>query len=139
MRQPLIIPVSEREYELVEDYAYVWYIRGLRREIMACKGFRHDGASVPRLLWTLIGLRPDGLVRAAALLHDYLYRHGGVLPLGCMWVEQDMDPRPWTRKDADRLFARVMRESGVSKLKRRLAYLGVRVGGRRAWRNHENT
>ena len=39
---------------------------GVRRRILIPKGFVYDGASVPRLVWTLSGILPDGLIRAAA-------------------------------------------------------------------------
>ena len=136
MRQPVNIPVGARQYELVETYGYGWDKDGVSHELVVPRGFRYDGASVPRALWSLIGLRPDGLVRAAALLHDWIYRHGGRLPPGS-YRRDDGEGGDWTREATDRLFARVMRESGVSKLKRRLAYLGVRVGGRRSWRKRE--
>ena len=43
------------------------------------KGFTHDGASVPRLLWSITGIRPDGPIRAGALVHDWIYIHAGRL------------------------------------------------------------
>ncbi len=135
MRQPVNIPVSARQYELVETFGYGWDKYGVSHELVVPRGFRYDGASVPRILWSVIGLRPDGLVRAAALLHDWIYRHGGKLPPGS-YRRDDGEGGHWTRKSADLLFGRVMRESGVSKLKRRLAYLGVRVGGRRSWKSN---
>jgi uncharacterized protein DUF1353 len=36
-------------------------------------GFETDGASVPRLLWTVFS--PAGVLFQAAVLHDYLYSH----------------------------------------------------------------
>ena len=147
--QPIIVPIAEGLYRVVDDYYYEWQIEHSDRRIGATTfthqrlcvptGFVSDGASVPRLLWTLTGLTPDGLIRAAALLHDYIYRHKGRLPAGAYqhfdkesgaW--RDLDA-VWSRRATDRLFARVMREAGVSKIKRRLAYLGVRVGGRFSW------
>src|SRR5690606_37335397 len=89
-------------------------------------GFEHDGASVPRLLWTLSGAAPDGLHRAAALVHDFNYRHRGRLPRGSFqhylpgparispaglvvydWAWYDCG-EPVTRAQADRLFLRMM-------------------------------
>lgn len=130
-------------FRLVSPWVYVWEHQGIRRRLTIPAGFEHDGASIPRLLWTLLGLTPAGLISAAALAHDALYRHGGRLPPGWLheqmpkasaWSDAYMTGNGWyTRQKADRLFARLMREAGVRQLRRRLAYLGVRVGGRFAW------
>ena len=132
LQQPLIIPISPRLYKLVASYSYLWLKDGVQHELGIRKGFIYDGASVPRALWSLIGLRPDGLVRPAALLHDYLYRFAGDLPAGS-YVRSDDGPLVWSREAADRLFARVMREAGVGKWKRRMAYRAVRTFAWRAW------
>ncbi|MEW8044190.1 MAG: DUF1353 domain-containing protein [Candidatus Sedimenticola endophacoides] len=39
----------------------------------------------------------------------------------------------WSRREADRLFARIMREAGVSRFKRRVAFIGVRLFGWFSW------
>ena len=77
MMQPVNIPVllgsGEEGYKLVETYSYSWTMPDrLRRAITIPKGFTYDGASVPRLVWTLSGITPDGLIRAAALVHDFI-------------------------------------------------------------------
>jgi hypothetical protein len=143
MKQPINIPVRLRNgkeaYQLVEDYTYDWkHTDRLHRIITVPRGFVCDGASVPRLVWTLSGITPDGLIRAAALVHDYIYRHKGKLPRNTYGVlrdgvYEDISENIWTREDADKLFARIMREAGVPKIKRRAAYLGVRTGGWASW------
>jgi len=131
LQQPLNRPVGERAYELVADWTYEWKHDGIRRRITVPKGFVCDGASVPRLVWTLTGILPDGLIRAAALVHDWLYAHHGRPPSRSYqefrrgrWVAMDA---VWSRAEADRLFARIMRDAGLGKARRRIAYLGVRV------------
>ena len=137
--QPLIVPISARHYRLVEDYVYEWDLAGSRNRITVFKGFVHDGASIPRLAWTLSGLTPDGLIRAAALVHDWIYRHGGKLPASSQKYRDTAGAwcdtyGAWSRDDTDRLFARIMREAGVSKWKRRMAYRAVRWFGGSSWR-----
>jgi hypothetical protein len=138
LEQPLNRPVGERAYELVADWTYEWKHDGIRRRITVPKGFVCDGASVPRLVWTLTGILPDGLIRAAALVHDWLYKHQGRLPLGSY---QEFRDGAWagldwvvSREVADRLFARIMREAEVRKVRRRMAYVTVRACGWWAWR-----
>lgn len=133
--QPLFVPITDRLYSLVNPYSYSWSLDGVVYATLSVpKGFVTDGASVPRFAWTITGIRPDGLIRAAALIHDWLYFNGGRLPAGSYAFT---DHRPvlgrWRRKDADKLFARIMRECGVAKHKRRMAYLAVRLFGWRAW------
>jgi hypothetical protein len=71
-------------------------------------------------------------------VHDFIYAHTGLLPVGTHEFEAAGSWKPvtgrWARSDADRLFARIMREAQVPKLRRRLAYLAVRAFGGGAWR-----
>jgi hypothetical protein len=138
VKQPLIIPVSDKYYRLAEKYVYEWEINDCKNRIIIPSGFTYDGASVPRIAWTVSGLRPDGLIRASALVHDWIYRHKGKLPNGSQQYLDDIGIWQdvygfWTRKDADRLFARIMREAGVYKCKRRMAYRSACMFGRFAW------
>lgn len=141
--QPILIPVripgEGERYRLLKEWRYLWELPdGTRQCLVVPRGFTLDGASVPRLLWTLTGITPDGLHRAASVAHDYLYRHAGklregvhrVYSHGTGWVDAE---HVWTREEADRLFARLLRECGVGKLRRRIMYLGVRLGGWISW------
>ncbi len=85
-------------------------------------GFRFDLASIPRPLWLLIA--PFELSIEAPLLHDYLYFHGGM--------------GQFTRKQADRLFLRVMKNEGIWAWRRWPAYLAVRLFGRPAWKERDD-
>ena len=38
-------------------------------------GFIFDGASIPRPLWSTLGILPIGYHMPASVVHDYLYRH----------------------------------------------------------------
>jgi hypothetical protein len=75
-----------------------------------------DGASIPRILWPLVG-HPRGTdIGQAAGLHDVLYREG-VLP----------------RKRCDEILVEGMECLGASWMKRKLVYAGIRAGGWKAW------
>lgn len=145
--QPLVIPILGVDdaplYRVIRTWNYHWEFEGRNFQLTVPRDFECDGASVPRLLWTLIGVTPDGLHRAAAMAHDYLYRYAGRVPLGQhhelvrdRWMRVDY---PWSRKEADKLFARILRECGVGKVRRRLMYLGVRIGGGRSWKPYNTT
>jgi hypothetical protein len=142
--QPDNEPIAERAdghtiYELRHPYAYIWAgPDGKKRCIIVPAGFIYDGASVPRFVWTLSGMSPDGLHRAAALIHDWLYEHKGKLPVGSYLREEtggwDVIEADWQRDHADRMFGQIMREFGVSPWRRKVAYKAVHWFGRTAWR-----
>lgn len=137
MKQPLIMPIADyglHTYELVFDYSYSWLAEGSEWEIRIPAGFRYDGISNPRLFWMVTGITPDGLGRAAALVHDWIYRHAGAMPEGSFLKDGKACSDAWTRKQTDKLFANMLDVSGVSKFRRRVMYLGVRIGGRFFWR-----
>lgn len=131
--QPDLRPIAKNKYQLWRTWSYKWTKDNIQRRIVIPAGFICDGASVPRFLWTITGITPDGMIRSAALVHDFLYKHGGKLPTGCYqqlakydWIDL---PIIWTRENADRIFCRIMRECGISMVKRRMAYRGVRMFG----------
>lgn len=147
LRQPRNMPLDgrpyglprSRTYILLEDYTYKWDKDNVGYKIIVPKGFLYDGASVPRGTWTISGLRPDGLIRAAATVHDFLYEFMGVLPDGSYqkyepdngWVNSD---DIWTRNASDRMFGHLMREANMPKKRRRKAYWAVDKFGEKAWR-----
>lgn len=131
---------SFRRFSLTEPATYTWRhpLDGPAQasifRLVVPVGFRHDFASVPRLLWTFISPLDLGL---ASIYHDHLYQEGGqVTTLEWDPERRDWKPRtdPWSRAASDALFARIMREQGVRKWKRRAAYLAVRVAGWAYWR-----
>ncbi len=124
-------------FRLTEDADYTWChdteeYDALRLQVP--EGFRHDFASVPRLLWWFVSPVDLGL---ASIFHDWLYRKGGrVVTLGRSRVDgtwREVE-KPWSRFDADRLFARIMREQGISRLRRRTAFKAVQWLGGDGWR-----
>lgn len=123
--------------QLTKDYTYYWEAAGYKQMMTVKKGFVWDGASVPKSVWWT-GIRPDGLIRAASLIHDYLYRYSGKIPHTSHLYFKDggwyYTKHKWTRKEADKIFCRIMREAGVPKWKRRTAYYAVRLFGWTAWK-----
>ena len=87
------------------------------RVIIVPRGFVTDFASIPKPLQALRGLLPTTeRYGTAALVHDYLY-----------W-RQDC-----TREQADNIMEKLMMESGVSLIERRIIREGVRQFGQSAW------
>lgn len=85
------------------------------------KGFESDGVSTPRLLWPIISPPVHPHTIRGGIIHDWLYRH---------------QPKGWTREDADRMFADVIEEDGLSPIQSELAYTGLRLFGDKAWKEN---
>lgn len=111
--QPNILPVPGEAYQLAE----AWGVAVWPYHVYVPRGFVSDGASVPRFLWALIP--PDGLHRAAALAHDWLYATHGA--------------QRFTRAEADAFFRLLLVAAGVSRAKAALMWLAVRAFGWLAW------
>lgn len=79
-------------------------------------GFLTDFASIPRVVWSVIG-HPAGRYAQAAVLHDWMYRSGSV-----------------RRSRADELFRESMLVLGVPAWQRWAMWAAVRVGGWAAYR-----
>ena len=79
---PQAIKIDKTLFILQEDYEYQWPMKVKKKDdndpdevcnkMIIKKGFRWDGASVPKLFWW-VGFEPDGKHRAAALVHDFIY------------------------------------------------------------------
>ena len=96
--------VDERYWRLREPMTYL----GARERFDVPAGFDTDFASVPRLVVWLLPTYGD--YTKAAILHDYLWDAGVV-----------------SRRDADGLFRRSMRELGVSVARRWMMWAAVRL------------
>jgi hypothetical protein len=101
--------VDADTWSLVDDLVY----QGRWERFVVPAGFRTDFASVPRpVVWLVPRF---GAYTLAAILHDWLCTEG--IRSGAV-----------TSREADGLFRRIMRESGVPVLRRWLMWSGVRWG-----------
>jgi len=117
MEMPSIIyDVKDRIWITTNDYAYVDddYV------IIVPAGFKFNLASVPRILWFVIS--PYELSIPAPLVHDYLYVNKGRI-----------GNRVYSRRDADKIFKRLMGQMGVGKFRRFFGYISVRAFGWLYW------
>lgn len=85
-------------------------------------GFETDFASIPWGLWNLFP--PLGKWARPAIVHDFLYDRGGVLP-----------SKTYSRKEADMIFREAMSVVGVPAWRREVMFAAVRVGGGRGWKD----
>lgn len=144
MNNPRLETVDDG-FRVIVPFAYEWKIDGTRYRLTVPSGFRPDGTpwngcSTPRIVWPILG-RDGKRHRAAWLLHDLLYYHGG--KVGNLHERLDTSTKPplwkqvhrdWTRNQSDRLFLRVCREGGLNKAVRRIAYRALVWFGRGSWR-----
>jgi hypothetical protein len=101
--------VDANTWSLVDELVY----RGNRERFVVPAGFRTDFATVPRVVTWLVPR--FGAYTLAAVLHDWLVTVG--ISSGVV-----------SSREADGIFRRVMRESGVPVLRRWLMWAGVRWG-----------
>jgi hypothetical protein len=114
----LVDPVKDL-WELQEDWCVD--LPGDRRlRIYVARGYVTDGASIPRLVWPLIGHPLSGKLLQAALAHDALY-----------------SIRVLRRSTADRALRDLALANGYHPVKAALVYYSVRAAGRKAWRTRD--
>jgi len=128
LKQPFAInrnlPGNNELYQLEEDFSLTFLDENNQRhELTVPKGFVCDGSSIPRLLWTFIGLHKDGKNREPSLVHDWLYMHQGKLP-----------EREYSRKEADRLYYDMLLAYKVPNKKAWRSFKGVRFFGNKHWK-----
>tara|TARA_R110000744_G_C19174565_1_gene542020 strand:- start:128 stop:526 length:399 start_codon:yes stop_codon:yes gene_type:complete len=106
--------VPPSNWELVEPLSYRTYVKSPKGSVIKVPVGEHtDLASLPRAVRIFIS--QNGRHRAAAVVHDRLYRSAGKVS--------------YTRKQADLVFLEAMCVSGVPWWKRQMMYRGVRAGG----------
>lgn len=105
---PLSNKFGNQLWRLADVFAYT--SAKAEMHIVVPKGFVTDFASVPRVPFIYDSL--GNIAHMPAVLHDYLYSTAKV-----------------SRKLADEVLLEAMEVSGISWVKRRLIYAGVRLGG----------
>ncbi len=155
--QPVVQVLADDWFRLRRPWAYEWAWEGDVYRIFIRSGFEFDGASIPPIAHPFFGGRWS-LGLGPPLAHDALYRCEGDFTKAVFGIHPDETPESialagkrygwyerlgddsweevdwvWSRKDADRLFGRHMREAGVRRWRRRTAYRTVRLFGRGSW------
>ena len=128
LKQPINLPIGRNKYRLEEQYQLNF--DGYSR-IVVPKGFVYDGASVPTGFYWI--LKRDGLCRAAALIHDFIYKHKGMNCVQTLNRKRNFVYKEVDRKFADDLFYDLLLLAGVKKWKAKTAYRAVRMFGWYSW------
>lgn len=135
LQQPVLIPFTDKTFKLAQSFIYYYQWNKRHFRIIVPQDFETDLASVPRWVWSLFNILPFGLHAAAAVIHDWLYKHQGFIPvlqehIDGKWVDINYI---FSREECDKMFAHIMREARVAPWKRRSMYLAVRVFGVFYW------
>ncbi len=118
-----------RKWELVEN----WHYQLDEVTLIIPKGFRFDGASIPRPFWAI--LNPVGLLLIPGLLHDYGYKYDQLWQVGPR--DTPIAYKPGAGKDVwDDLFKKIGKDVNGLLIINLIAWLAVALGGDRAWVKH---
>ena len=118
-----------RKWELTENWRYKL---DDEVEIIIEKGFRFDGASIPRILWGI--LSPVGLLLIPGLIHDYGYRHAQLWKIDKDQIipfQKKADKKYW-----DELFFKVSLKLNGFVLINIFAWIALAVFGSCTWKEH---
>jgi hypothetical protein len=88
------------------------YINDIGIRIKVPAGFQTDGASIPRIFWSIVGHPLNGKHARAAVIHDFMYEAG-----------------IYSKENADNTFLEAMKADGVSKIRRTIIYYAVKLFG----------
>ena len=127
----LVVFVTQpRRWELADNWEYKL---NDKVTLVIEKGFKFDGASIPRIFWAI--LSPTGLLLIPGLIHDYGYRYDQI------WI-LDEGNQVVVYKDAkgkdywDTLFKDVGNTVNNVGLVNFIAKLAVAFGGKKTWEKH---
>jgi hypothetical protein len=118
------------------SYYYVYSYKDLT-QVLSCyvrAGLVVDGCSYPRAVWSLLGVTPDGLNRAAGVIHDALYRSRGRSSEDIrIWTERGRFDTHVSRKVADKIFLAELEKTHKYKWVDKLSYGVLRAFGGLHW------
>lgn len=133
------LPFAKVSYHLQEN---TWFLReeytyedeDKKSKIVLDECFSFDLASIPRFFWRITAIHELSL--EAPLIHDFMYmsRGGERKCFNSKPILGSIKGASYSRKEADDLFLKMMKEAGVKPFRRFLGYIGVRVFGVIFWR-----
>lgn len=115
----LEVDIKNNKLVLTEDVVYEIHNNHSVTNVIVPKGYPTDGASIPRIFWTVIGSPYQPRHLKAAIIHDYLYeRHQGGRK---------------ARKEADEIFYYLLKKDGIKKITARIMWSALRLVARFFW------
>ena len=115
MLSPLTRPYNQVFSQLVENFT----VSTRYGDVTVPALFLYDGSSMPTFGQVLLNLTPfEPRIRAAALVHDYLYA-----------------THKFTKKQSDQIYYDLLIQNGVKRWKAWTSYKGLWFGGGKSWKN----
>jgi len=129
----LVMLYEVRRWQVHKDWTFPYNPKnGAPVKIIIPKGFRFDGASIPRPFWAL--LSPVGLLLIPGLVHDYAYRYDQ------LWIiNQNGEVVAWNKGAGKKFWDNVFKEVGSQennfKIIDVIAWVALSFGGR-SWKSN---
>ena len=133
-------------WTLEEEYCY--FDKTKQSKMVLHKGFEFDLSSIPRVFWRMVAIHELSI--EAPLIHDFMYMSKGgernhyFEKKGTFFCKKKIFKeilasieslgKPYSRKEADDLFLKMMEEAGVSDWRKWFGYIGVRLFGGLHWK-----
>jgi hypothetical protein len=140
---PQVEPLGGGLFSTKGPTAYRYIHRGAIYRLTVPARFVFDGASIPRLAWTPLGVTPADML-GESLPHDLIYHHQGKMPLGTLEIFKNSQWVPCyqtiERGVADELLLELCQHYGTAASKYARPFLiwsAVRLGGYFAWRRDD--
>jgi len=135
--QPVDQQISPKLKKICKTWTGKWRYNGNERFMTVLIGYVYDGGSIPRFVWSILGITPSGPGDGGFLPHDVLYRAmGGKKPdayLGCTVLDENGEAVQLSRKEADWVLGEGMKFGGIAKHRVALAIPFVRMFGKKHW------
>lgn len=106
----------KKDYWVVKR-SFIYFINDKNDYVYVPKGYLTDGASVPRIFWSIIP--PWGKYGQSCVLHDYLCEYP--------YYFNDLTSYTLNRKKVNTIFNDAMKATDVPKFTRSLIYSGVEL------------
>lgn len=110
---PAFVPYGTVYQTASELHVVLSHVDQVMHWVTIPPGYRFDGASIPRCLWSLIGSPFEPSLMKAACVHDWYCEHTA----DCYQ----------SRVIGDAVFFYLLTKAGVARWRRVLMYLGVRL------------
>lgn len=116
-----VIQMGDGFATLMEEYKIKIVNKNQSYMLTIMEGFKFDGASVPKALWSVVGSPWDADILAPALVHDALYATELV-----------------NRHEADDIFYKLLKKNGMGTLRAYNRWMAVSMFGWYVWMNHKS-
>ena len=140
-RPDLLLMRGRMQMELLDNYMQIFEDGS---KCVVPKGYITDGASIPKIAWSIVGSPYSRPYLYAAIVHDFRYEaHGHVNSLKYLKSPSARElvklevANPLTRRECDLGFLEGLHKTPEPKRRVYAMYIAVRVGGKGAFNNKD--